>query len=106
MGASGRRPFCFKRGVPNRAEIIPFEPDPVRTGGGTAMSDSSHIIVNGQARSWPVAKPLTEFLVELQLPVAHVAVAINDRIVPRAKHGETVVNPGDRVEIVQPVGGG
>ncbi len=70
------------------------------------MSDSSHIIVNGQSRSWPVAKLLTEFLAELQLPAAQVAVAINDRIVPRARHSETVVNPGDRIEIVQPVGGG
>lgn len=70
------------------------------------MSDSSHIIVNGQPRSWPVTKPLTDFLVELQVPVAHVAVAINDHIVPRSRHAETMVNPGDRIEIVHPVGGG
>lgn len=70
------------------------------------MTDSCHIVVNGQTRSWPAAKPLIEFLTELQLPATHVAVAINDRIVPRARHGETVVNPGDRIEIVHPVGGG
>ncbi len=69
------------------------------------MSDISHIIVNGHIRPWPVAKSLTDFLTELQLP-PQVAVAVNDRIVPRARHCNTVVNPGDRIEIVQPVGGG
>lgn len=70
------------------------------------MSESSHIIVNGQARPWSVAKSLTEFLSELRLPSLQVAVAINDRIVPRSKHAEAVVAPGDRIEIVHPVGGG
>lgn len=70
------------------------------------MSDVSNIIVNGQPHPWPVPKPLTDFLNDLRLPVAHVAVAINDRIVPRVRHCETLVNPGDRIEIVHPVGGG
>lgn len=69
------------------------------------MSHSSYIIVNGQQRPWPQLKPLADFLIELKLPT-QVAVAINDRIVPRSRHAETVVNPGDRIEIVHPVGGG
>lgn len=69
------------------------------------MSSTSHIIVNGEQRPWPQLRPLVDFLTELKLP-PQVAVAINDRIVPRSRHAETVVNPGDRIEIVHPVGGG
>lgn len=70
------------------------------------MPDHPHIIVNGQAQPWSEPRPLREFLSELQQPLAQVAVAINGRIVPRARHPETLVHPGDRIEIVHPVGGG
>ena len=35
-----------------------------------------------------------------------VAVEVNGRIVPRGRHGEHVLQPGDRVEIVHALGGG
>lgn len=35
-----------------------------------------------------------------------VAVEINEEIVPRARHAARVLEPGDRVEIVQAIGGG
>jgi sulfur carrier protein len=35
-----------------------------------------------------------------------VAVEVNDEIVPRSRHGATVLTEGDRVEIVVAVGGG
>jgi sulfur carrier protein len=35
-----------------------------------------------------------------------VAVEINLEVVPRAQHRETVLNAGDRVEVVTLVGGG
>jgi sulfur carrier protein len=87
------------------AEKIPLQPAPDNAGEGTAMSDTSYIIVNGQQQTWPTVKSLSDFLAELKLP-SQVAIAINDRIVPRSRHAETIVNPGDRVEIVHPVGGG
>lgn len=34
------------------------------------------------------------------------AVAVNDAVVPRSQHASTQVASGDRVEIVQAVGGG
>ncbi len=35
-----------------------------------------------------------------------VAVEVNGEVVPRRRHGETVLRPGDRVEVVRLVGGG
>jgi sulfur carrier protein len=35
-----------------------------------------------------------------------VAVEINEEIVPRSRHAERVVAAGDRIEIVQAIGGG
>lgn len=69
------------------------------------MRESS-IIVNGQARPCPQPKPLLDFLTDLHLATPQVAIAINDHIIPRSRHAEAMVRPGDRVEIVHPVGGG
>lgn len=69
------------------------------------MTDPS-IVVNGQERLWPSPKTISALISELQLPVAQVAIAVNDSIVPRSRHAEVVVTAGDRIEIVQPVGGG
>lgn len=35
-----------------------------------------------------------------------VAVEVNRSVVPRSRHGEHVLQPGDRVEIVHALGGG
>jgi sulfur carrier protein len=64
------------------------------------------IVVNGQARD--VASPIvvTALLQELSIPLRGVAVEINGEIVPRSRHGEQLLNAGDRLEIVSLVGGG
>jgi sulfur carrier protein len=36
----------------------------------------------------------------------HVAVEVNLEVVPRAEHRDTILNDGDRVEVVTLVGGG
>lgn len=36
----------------------------------------------------------------------HVAVEVNEEVVPRARHGEWRLRDGDRVEVVSLVGGG
>ena len=35
-----------------------------------------------------------------------IAVAVNETVVPRAAWTETVISPGDRIEIVRPLAGG
>ena len=63
------------------------------------------IQVNGELREVAAATVLA-LVEELGLDVRKVAVERNLEIVPRSLHGETALADGDRIEIVQLVGGG
>lgn len=63
------------------------------------------IQVNGEDRQVEAATILA-LVQELGLDVRKVAVERNLEIVPRSLHGETPLNDGDRIEVVQFVGGG
>jgi len=64
------------------------------------------IHINGDSRDVSDATTLEQLLVELGLSVRHVAVELNLQMVPRGRHGETVLSPGDSLEVVTLVGGG
>lgn len=64
------------------------------------------IAYNGQPRTVADAITIAQLLAELALNVRHVAVEVNQELVPRAKHETRVLAPGDRVEVVTLVGGG
>ena len=64
-----------------------------------------HIQVNGEHREVEAATILA-LVEELGLDVRKVAVERNLEIVPRSLHAETALVEGDRVELVQFVGGG
>jgi thiamine biosynthesis protein ThiS len=64
------------------------------------------LFVNGEAQSIPPGLTVAGLLERLELPRERVAVERNREIVPRARFGETRLEPGDRLEIVQFVGGG
>lgn len=51
-------------------------------------------------------KNITEILADMELNIQHVAVELNEEIVPKAQYGETVLKDGDCVEVVRFVGGG
>ena len=51
-------------------------------------------------------KSVTEVLAEMGINVQHVAVELNEEIVPKARYSETILKDGDHVEIVRFVGGG
>jgi sulfur carrier protein len=63
------------------------------------------IQVNGEARETTAATILA-LVEELGLDIRKVAVERNLEIVPRSLHGETALADGDRIEVVQFVGGG
>lgn len=63
------------------------------------------IHVNGEPREVAAATILA-LVEELGLDVRKVAVERNLEIVPRSLHGATALTEGDRVELVQFVGGG
>ena len=64
------------------------------------------IEVNGQAREVAANVTVAALLLELGIAEGPVAVERNRMIVPRAAHEGTTLNEGDRLEVVQFVGGG
>lgn len=64
------------------------------------------IHLNGQERQVPNATSLAALVESLGLDVRKVAVERNLEIVPRSAYAATVLGDGDRLEIVNFVGGG
>ena len=64
------------------------------------------ITVNGKAQALTGQPTITEMLQELGLTQKRVAVELNRDIIPRSLHGEIRLKAGDRIEIVQAIGGG
>jgi thiamine biosynthesis protein ThiS len=62
--------------------------------------------LNGLERELPDRQTLQDLLTSLDLPPGRVAVEHNGDIVPRTKFPDTALTEGDRVEVVQFVGGG
>ena len=64
------------------------------------------IQVNSQDRRVAAGSTVAALLDSLQLSPKSLAVELNEQVVPRSEHGTTVLQPGDRIEIVTFVGGG
>lgn len=64
------------------------------------------IFVNDEPRELADGASVAELVEQLQLRPQLVAVEVNLELVPRARHAERHLCPGDRVEIVTLVGGG
>ncbi len=70
------------------------------------MNGGRQISVNGEPREVPEGCTLERLLAMLELRDRKVAVAINRGIVPLAVRAAHVIEEGDRVEILEAVGGG
>ena len=69
------------------------------------------LVINGDVQEFSVLPEggvltVVDLLERLDLGNRRVAVECNRRIVPRATHGQHVLNDGDVIEVVQFVGGG
>lgn len=63
------------------------------------------LIVNGERRETEATR-VDALLAELEYEGAHLAVAVNYDVVPRARWAETPLNDNDAVEILTPRQGG
>ncbi|MGF1643775.1 MAG: sulfur carrier protein ThiS [Thiotrichales bacterium] len=64
------------------------------------------ILLNGEHHELP-DRTTAQALLDLQgLADRRVAIEINLEIIPRGAYAQTVIQPGDRVEIVRAIGGG
>ncbi len=70
------------------------------------INSTLNIQVNGRPQQVPAGITVTVLLGELKVTQPHVAVELNLEVVPRARHAETLLQEGDRVEVVTLVGGG
>jgi thiamine biosynthesis protein ThiS len=70
------------------------------------MTAGMQIVVNGETREVPAGLGVTGLLSHLGLPADRVAIERNLEILPRSQWISTLVQEGDRFEIVHLVGGG
>jgi thiamine biosynthesis protein ThiS len=64
------------------------------------------VTVNGEERQFETAMSIDKLLDELGLEPQKIAVERNLEIVPRSQYQDITVADGDRLEIVQFIGGG
>jgi sulfur carrier protein len=64
------------------------------------------IFLNGQAHECAATTTIAALLAETGHGERRIAVEVNREIVPRSRHAEHILGEGDRVEIVQAIGGG
>jgi len=64
------------------------------------------VTVNGNAHRLDRPLELAALLARLELGGKKIAVERNGEIVPKSAHGSTLLQDGDRLEIVAAVGGG
>jgi thiamine biosynthesis protein ThiS len=62
--------------------------------------------INGESRDVAAALTVAELITHLSLAPERLAIELNKRVVRRADWPQTIINEGDRVEIVHFVGGG
>ena len=65
-----------------------------------------NLFVNGEPATAPDDVTIAAFLERLGMPQKGVAVERNREIVPKSAYAATRLSDGDRIEIVQFVGGG
>ncbi len=71
-----------------------------------SMKTAISIVVNGEKREADPGAMVADLLVTLGLDSGRVAIERNLEILPRPAWAQTPLEPGDRYEIVQFVGGG
>jgi len=65
-----------------------------------------NLILNGDEKQFDQTRTVADLLDRLEVGQAKVAVMVNDEIIQRDERGDTELADGDRVEIIQMVGGG
>jgi sulfur carrier protein len=64
------------------------------------------VTVNGEPHRLPVDGSVRDLLAQLGLDGRRVAIAIGREVVPRSEHALRRLRDGDRIEILEAVGGG
>jgi len=76
------------------------------TGTTSAATSTIEVDVNGEAKRLAAASTVSDLLDGLDLGGKRVAVAVNRDVVIRSRYAEHRLAEGDRIEILEAVGGG
>lgn len=64
------------------------------------------LVINGESRTFPAQMTVAGLIDVLGISGKRLAIERNGEIVPRSRHGEVMLENGDKLEIVVAVGGG
>lgn len=64
------------------------------------------IIINGETQSYDAPLTITSLLEQSGLANKRIAVELNESIVPKSQHEDTLIVEGDNIEIIHAIGGG
>lgn len=64
------------------------------------------ILLNGNPQEVPASCSLAELVGTLELGESRFAVEVNEEVIPRSELANRSLQSGDRIEIVQAIGGG
>jgi len=65
-----------------------------------------NVVLNGKQHGIGTASSLQELLIELGMTGGRIAVELNGEIIPKSNFQQQKLNDGDKIEIVQAIGGG
>lgn len=65
-----------------------------------------NIIVNGEEKSCADGISLADFVAQNGYDIAHIAIEVNEEIIPKADYVACKLGPSDKLEVVTFVGGG
>ena len=74
--------------------------------GVAANQDGVHVEINGEPQRVAAGCTLTALLSRLEVGERRVAVAINREVIPRSEFDDVQLRDGDRIEVLEAVGGG
>jgi sulfur carrier protein len=79
---------------------------PSSSSAGSLAEAVLNVEVNGEGRALPAPSSVSTLLEILELAGKRVAVAVNRAVVVRSRYAEVELAEGDRIEILEAVGGG
>ena len=62
--------------------------------------------INGKRQELTGSLSLDALLEHLRIALDATAIAVNDEVIPRSQLSDTIINDGDRIEVIRAVGGG
>ena len=64
------------------------------------------LVINGNARELGGPITISDFLSLQDIDIKHVAVGYNGKVLDKSRYNDVILQNGDVLEIVRPVGGG